>query len=476
MGSKLRTLFGVAVAATLSLGAAPLAGAATSEYHPNAESRTFADSAGGWTGSSEFTNGLCVAGVTCPAVTNTYVASGGAGGVDDGFLRSELNGLASLLSTTRATFTSPNFTYNGAAGQQPDSVSFTLDRRADAGALLQLLPEADLSVFLDRVGGNSLTVVDQVDIADVDSFTSIPAVSVNPNQLTVGADYRIRIVTELDLPVGVVPDATFDYDNVVLRAVKADPPPAPDGDGDGVPDSTDNCPTVPNPDQADGDGDGIGDACDQTPGGPDDDGDGVPNDRDNCPTVPNPDQADSDGDGIGDACDDGGGEMAECQGRQVPVQRGTEGNDDMTGTRDSDALFGGDGNDTIRARAARDCVDGGSGEDVLKAGAGGDLVTGAAGNDRLKGGAGKDKLKGGDDSDRLSGGQGRDTVGGGAGDDRISGGQGADKLRGGAGNDMLNAADGARDRVKCGGGRDKATVDSRDKVSRSCEKVKVRRR
>ena len=34
-----------------------------------------------------------------------------------------------------------------------------------------------------------------------------------------------------------------------------------DSDGDGVPDSVDNCPYTYNPDQTDTDGDGVGDAC-----------------------------------------------------------------------------------------------------------------------------------------------------------------------------------------------------------------------
>jgi hypothetical protein len=58
-----------------------------------------------------------------------------------------------------------------------------------------------------------------------------------------------------------------------------------DGDGDGVPDMVDNCPTVSNASQQDGDSDGVGNDCD------------------NCPTVPNPGQADADLDGLGDACD-----------------------------------------------------------------------------------------------------------------------------------------------------------------------------
>lgn len=74
--------------------------------------------------------------------------------------------------------------------------------------------------------------------------------------------------------------------------------PGCDSDGDSVPDSSDNCPNVPNLDQADLDGDGLGDVCDA-----DDDGDGTNDTADNCPRVSNPDQLDSDGDGQGNACD-----------------------------------------------------------------------------------------------------------------------------------------------------------------------------
>ncbi len=79
---------------------------------------------------------------------------------------------------------------------------------------------------------------------------------------------------------------------------------AVDSDGDGVPDSADNCPADPNPGQEDEDGDGLGDACDACPADPDNDidGDGVCGDVDNCPFLANPGQEDTNMDGFGDAC------------------------------------------------------------------------------------------------------------------------------------------------------------------------------
>lgn len=93
-----------------------------------------------------------------------------------------------------------------------------------------------------------------------------------------------------------------------------------DSDGDGIGDNDDNCPTTPNSDQLDSDGDLAGNVCDAFPANAseqkdsdgdgigdisdtDRDGDGVINSSDNCPSVYNPQQKDWDKDGQGDACD-----------------------------------------------------------------------------------------------------------------------------------------------------------------------------
>jgi len=66
----------------------------------------------------------------------------------------------------------------------------------------------------------------------------------------------------------------------------------PDGDGDGIPDSSDNCPTIPNTPQTDTDADTVGDACD------------------NCVFVANANQ--SDAGGLGTSGPDGSGDVCQC--------------------------------------------------------------------------------------------------------------------------------------------------------------------
>ncbi len=96
----------------------------------------------------------------------------------------------------------------------------------------------------------------------------------------------------------------------------------PDADRDGVPDSEDNCPNVPNPNQEDVDNDGVGDACDGCPTDPhkiepgvcgcgvpdtDSDGDGTPDCLDECPDDPDKTAPGVCGCGVADTDIDGDG-------------------------------------------------------------------------------------------------------------------------------------------------------------------------
>ena len=68
------------------------------------------------------------------------------------------------------------------------------------------------------------------------------------------------------------PDTRLVIDDLYFAAIGS----VGDIDGDGQPDTTDNCPTIANPTQADCDSNGVGDVCEIAAGAPDFNGDTVP--------------------------------------------------------------------------------------------------------------------------------------------------------------------------------------------------------
>ena len=139
---------------------------------------------------------------------------------------------------------------------------------ASDAVAFRLVPSGDSLTYSTFLGGSS------------DDRASAVAVSDGGSAILTGS------TASSDFPIAFGYDDTYNGsdgyggDGFVARLCQHS-----DTDGDGIPDTADNCPTVPNPMQEDADGDEIGDACD------------------NCPEDFNPGQEDSDGDNIGDACE-----------------------------------------------------------------------------------------------------------------------------------------------------------------------------
>ncbi len=126
------------------------------------------------------------------------------------------------------------------------------------------------------------------------------AIDASPDQ-TIDASPDQAIDARPDQPIDATADQTID----ATPDAQVDAAPPIDTDEDRTPDSQDNCPLHPNPDQEDTDEDTRGDACDPCPNDPEDDldGDGHCGDVDLCPEDFDPAQDDLDEDDLGDACD-----------------------------------------------------------------------------------------------------------------------------------------------------------------------------
>jgi len=101
------------------------------------------------------------------------------------------------------------------------------------------------------------------------------------------------------------------------------------------------------------------------------------------------------------------GSNFKCQGKPATLV-GTDGKDDIKGTRKTDVIVAFGGNDKVNGRGGNDVLCGNGGRDSLKGGKGKDVLAGGAGADKLRGGASSDKLLGQAGPDFCSGGPGSD--------------------------------------------------------------------
>ncbi len=210
MKTKGPVLLLVSLAALVLAAPAANAKQVKSEYAPEKQSRDFNGGVGGWV-NSEDVGGVClIQMLTCPAITNEYVA-------DSGFIRTSGDSLLGVISNAQGTWESPSFIYRGAKGENPDSLEFSMDRRADVGSLVEAEGDAEYSV--DLVGaGRTVQLIDRKTLEGADEFVSVGG-EIQRSKVQKGKRYRFRIRTDYTTTVTVVGQfATADYDNVRLLA------------------------------------------------------------------------------------------------------------------------------------------------------------------------------------------------------------------------------------------------------------------
>jgi hypothetical protein len=215
MRIKLATTL-AAVACTAVAAWAPTVANADS-YAPGANNQNFAASQGTWTQTSA-SAGVCVGLLTCPVVSNTFIATGGTGGAGDGYIDTKFT---SLLTTGAGTVTgiwsSPAFTYNGNGGVPPGSASVGLSIQPTISALLGLSNNSSYRVDLvDQANQGVIQVAGPTALVNNTAWASTPTANVNPSLLTLGHSYKIVISTAYQSVVALLQNGDVGYDNVSL--------------------------------------------------------------------------------------------------------------------------------------------------------------------------------------------------------------------------------------------------------------------
>jgi hypothetical protein len=213
------------------------------------EASSFATGLGGWT-SSNVDPVTCVAGLTCPSLTNSHQASGGTGGASDGFIRTATSAtsLLALPGTSTATWESDTFTYTGAENEVPAEVEFSLARRGEASDLINQATVRFQVDLVEQPGGDTIPLVPSSAPSGAADWTNQPGAAVDPSALEMGAQYRIRITSSVDVALAaLLTSATFDYDDVELVASRPSDvgPTGPSGPTDPTGPSGPTSPTGP---------------------------------------------------------------------------------------------------------------------------------------------------------------------------------------------------------------------------------------
>jgi type VI secretion system Hcp family effector len=189
--------------------------------------------------------------------------------VGDGLLHGSTPSASEVLVTKMMDTSSPKLFAESLVGKSHDKVEIFLTKIQDR----ELITFAQYTLEDVIISGYS-----------VSSGGDTPAESISLNYLKITTKFT-------PIGPGGKPGTPllFCFDFAQNEECEPSVPPQTDSDGDGVPDTSDNCPNVSNATQIDNDLDASGDACDA-----DDDNDGIADVVDPNPLVPSNDFADDD--------------------------------------------------------------------------------------------------------------------------------------------------------------------------------------